>query len=53
MSEQRLDPAHNLTVIVFGNRTLYAAMLCHGNQGRREVSCTEEDGEIRHEAPIY
>ena len=24
-------------------------MLRHGNQSRREVSCTEEDGEIRHE----
>ena len=49
MSEQGLNPGNNLTTVVLGNRALYSATLRHGNQRRREVSCTEEDGEVRRE----
>lgn len=49
MSEQCLNPADNLTTVEFRNRALYSAPLCHGNQRRRKIRRTEEDGEIRDE----
>jgi len=49
VSEQCLNPADNLKTVEFRNRALYSAAFRHGNQRRRDLGRTEEDGEMRHE----